>query len=145
MLNYFRPKPGRFGTMPVVVSGYWDGNIGSSGDTVVTIGSYPQRARINGFSFAFPDLATSGSAVTIVLQKYDKSAAAAVVLTTAVSVLTPTAVARTAQVASFLPTLTDAQLTLEPGDTLEVKFVAAGSVSGSPTYCTFDVELLVQE
>ena len=88
---------------------------------------------------------TSGGAVTAVVQKYDASANAAVVLTAAVDVLTPTQVAREGYVIELLSSLTQAQRTLDVGDTLELKITAASTVTGQPTDLFVTAEILVAE
>lgn len=142
---FFGPLANRSGVMPVAVTGRLDGTIGDSGDTTFSFGGYPRKAAISRFLLSQQVLATSASALTCVIQKYDASANAAVVLTAAVDLLTPTAVAREGTVVDLLASLTQAQRTLDVGDTLEVKVTAAGTVTGQPTdfFCT--VELLALE
>ncbi len=86
-----------------------------------------------------------GIANTAVVQKYDASANAAVVLTDAVDLLTATQVAREGYVIELLSTLSQAQRTLDVGDTLEVKVTAASTVTGQPTDFFVTAELLVAE
>lgn len=142
---FFGPLAPRSGVMPVAVTGRLDGTIGNSGDTVFSFGGYPRLAAISRAIISQEVLATSGSALTAVVQKYDASANAAVVLTAAVNLLTTDAVAREGTVVDLLASLTQEQRTLAVGDTLEVKVTAAGTVTGQPTdfFCT--VELLVLE
>lgn len=142
---FFGPLAPRSGVMPVAVTGRLDGTIGNSGDTVFSFGGYPRRAAISRAIISQEVLATSASALTAVVQKYDASANAAVVLTSAVDLLTTAAVAREGTVVDLLASLTQEQRTLDVGDTLEVKVTAAGTVTGQPTnfFCT--VELLVLE
>ena len=142
---FFGPLANRSGTMPVAVTGRLDGTIGDSTTTSFSFGGYPRKAAISRFILSQRVLATSASALTCVIQKYDASANAAVVLTAAVNLLTTDAVAREGTVVDLLSTLTQAQRTLDVGDTLEVLVTAAGIVTGQPTdfFCT--AELLVLE
>lgn len=142
---FFGPLAPRSGVMPVALVGRLDGTVGNSGDTVFSFGGYPRRAAISRFIVSQEVLMTSGGAVTAVVQKYDASANAAVVLTAAVDLLTATQVAREGYAIDLLASLTQEQRTLDVGDTLEVKVTAASTMTGQPTdfFCT--AELLVLE
>lgn len=142
---FFNPLANRSGVMPVAVVGRLDGTIGNSGDTTFSFGGYPRTAYISRFLVSQAVLATSASALTFVVQKYDASANAAVVLTGAVDMLTPTQVAREGAAIDLLSSLTQEQRTLAVGDTLEVKVTAAGTVTGQPTDFFVTAELLVAE
>lgn len=142
---FFGPKSPRSGTMPVALTGRLDGTVGNSGDTVFSFGGYPQKAYISKFIVSQEVLMTSGGAVTAVVQKYDASANAAVVLTAAVSLLTATQVAREGYVIELLSSLTQAQRTLDVGDTLELKITAASTMTGQPTDLFVTAEILVAE
>lgn len=142
---FFAPLANRSGVMPVAVTGRLDGTIGNSGDTTFSFGGFPRRAYVSRFIISQAVLATSASALTCVIQKYDASANAAVVLTASVDLLTATQVAREGYAIDLLSSLTQAQKTLEVGDTLEVKVTAAGTVSGQPTDFFATAELLVAE
>ena len=142
---FFGPKANRSGVMPVALVGRLDGTIGNSGDTVFSFGGYPQKAYLSKFIVSQAVLATSGGAVTAVVQKYDASANAAVVLTDAVDLLTATQVAREGYAIDLLSSLTQAQRTLDVGDTLELKVTAASTVTGQPTDLFVTAELLVAE
>lgn len=142
---FFGPLANRSGVMPVALCGRLDGTIGNSGDTTFSFGGYPRKAFISRFIVSQEVLATSGSALTFVVQKYDASANAAVVLTSAVSLLTGTQVAREGAAVDLLSSLTQEQRTLDVGDTLEVVVTAAGTVTGQPTDFFVNAELLVAE
>lgn len=142
---FFGPKANRSGTMPVALVGRLDGTVGNSGDTTFSFGGYPQKAYVSKFIISQAVLMTSGGAVTGVVQKYDASANAAVVLTSAVSLLTGTQVAREGYAISVLGTLSQEQLTLDVGDTLELKITAASTMTGQPTDLFVTAELLVAE
>lgn len=142
---FFGPKANRSGVMPVALTGRLDGTVGNSGDTTFSFGGYPQKAYISKFIISQAVLMTSGGAVTGVVQKYDASANAAVVLTAAVDLLTATQVAREGYAISVLGTLSQEQLTLDVGDTLELKITAASTMTGQPTDLFVTAELLVAE
>jgi hypothetical protein len=143
--NFFRPKPGRFGVAPYVVPGRCVGTIANSTTTTFNFGAVPPKSYINRAVISSNVLATSGGAVTGVLQKYDASANAAVVLTAATSILTGTLVAREGVEVALLSTLTDAQRTLDEGDTLQFVVTAASTMTGQPTDLMVNVECLSLE
>lgn len=142
---FFGPLAPRSGTMPVCKDGRLSGTIANSTTTTLSFGGYPRKAAISRFLISQQVLMTSGSAVTMVVQKYDASANAVVVLTAPVSTLTPTQIAREGFVIELLSTLTEAQRTLNVGDTLEVAVTAASTVTGQPTHFEISAELLVLE
>ena len=142
---FFGPLAQRSGVMPVAIGGRCQGTIGNSGTTLFSLGGYPAKGFLSKFVVSQQVLATSGSALTFVVQKYDASANAAVVLTSAVDMLTAGQVAREGFVIDLLSTLTPAQLTLDEGDTIEVLVTAAGTVTGQPTDFVVVGELLVAE
>ena len=142
---FFGPLANRSGVMPVAIGGRCQGTIANSTTTLFSLGSYPQRGYLSKFVVSQQVLATSASALTFVVQKYDASANAAVVLTSSVNMLTAGQVAREGFVIDLLSTLTTAQLTLDEGDTIEVLVTAAGTVTGQPTDFVVVGELLVAE
>lgn len=142
---FFGPLAPRSGTMPVCKDGRLSATIANSTTTTISFGGYPRRAAISRFIISQQVLMTSGSAVTMVVQKYDASANAAVTLTAAVDLLTPTQVAREGFAIDLLSTLTQEQRTLDVGDTLEVVVTAASTVTLQPTQFEISAELLVLE
>lgn len=142
---FFGPPANRKGTMPVAVGGRIGTTIANTTTTLVSLGGYPKTAYISGFEVSQQILATSASALTFVVQKYDSVANAPVVLTAAVNMLTAAQIAREGAVIPLLSTLTQAQRTLRGGDTLEVLITAAGTVTGQPTDFFVVGELLVAE
>jgi hypothetical protein len=139
--NNFLPFPGRFGVMPVCITGRLDGTIAGTDDTAFNVGGYPMPAQISGAIISAAVVPTSGSALTGVLRKYDASANAYVVLSDAVDLLTLTALEGTAL--TLLPTLGVADLTLDVGDTLDFFVTAAGAVTGQATDLFLNIEVLV--
>lgn len=142
---FFGPLANRSGVMPVAIGGRCQGTIANSTTTLFSLGSYPQKGFLSKFVVSQQVLATSASALTFVIQKYDASANAAVVLTAATNMLTAANVAREGTTVNLLSTLTPAQLTLDVGDTIEVLVTAAGTVTGQPTDFVVVGELLVAE
>lgn len=142
---FFGPLAPRSGTMPVCKDGRLSATIANSTTTTISFGGYPRRAAISRFIISQQVLMTSGSAVTMVVQKYDASANAAVTLTAAVDLLTPTQIAREGFAIDLLSSLTQEQRTLDVGDTLEVVVTAAGTVTGQATHFEISAELLVLE
>jgi len=84
---------------------------------------------------------TSGT-ILGVLQKYDASADAAVALTDNIDLEALTAHEGTA--VTLLPTLTDAQKTLDTGDTVRFVVTTTNTVTTAAVDLMVNVELLVQ-
>jgi hypothetical protein len=139
--NFFRPDPGRFGVMPVAITTKPVFGTLAAGTVSHQIGAYPFRCYINAITIVakvFPDAATS---VVATLQK--KPSGSAIALTNGIDID-----AKTADVAvagTFITTLTDAQRTLNPGESLLLSVVTTGAVSVQPTDLMVIVELLVLE
>lgn len=139
-LNYFRPKPGRFDVLPIVINQRLNTGTLAAGTQTHNLGGLPRRAIISGVAIAaetYPDATT----VTLQVQKRDVSAGADVNLTAATNVDAQTA--QTALTPALLTTLTDAQLLLDAGDTLKVSLVTTGTVTTQPDDLTVTVELLL--
>jgi hypothetical protein len=140
--NAFMPRPGRFGTLPVpltsgrintgtLAAGTQNHNIGAMAATCVV-----SRATI--CAEVFPTAATSCT-----LQLFKMTGVTALALTAAVDINAKTA--DTPIQVAVTGTLTDAQRTLLPGDSLRVAIVTVGAVSVQPDDLTTVVELLVQD
>lgn len=142
---FFGPLANRSGVMPVAIGGRCQGTIADTTTTLFSLGGYPRKGYLSKLVASQRILATSASALTFVVQKYDASANAAVVLTAAVDMLTAAQVAREGDTIDLLSTLTDAQKTFDEGDTLEVLVTAAGPVTGQPTDFVVVGEFLVAE
>jgi len=142
MPNDFRPKPGRFGTLPVPLnSGRLNTGTLAAGTQNHNIGGYPTRALFSKASLCadtFPTAATS-CAVTL----FKMTGATALALTSALDINAKAA--DTPLAFSFLTSLTEAERTLLPGDSIRVAIVTVGAVSVQPDDVTVCVELLVQE
>jgi hypothetical protein len=154
-LNYFAPKPGRFGVASVLLN---SGQIGGAdylgGATPLTAnasttfrlgGTAGRKCRISRFGATVTTMpADADGTITAVLQKYDASANAAVALTGAINL--EALVTREETSVVFLATLTDAQATLDTGDALEVVVTNnSAAIDTQPAGLVFTVELLVQE
>ncbi len=140
--NAFMPRPGRFGTHPVpltsgrintgtLAAGTQNHNIGAMAATCVV-----SRATI--CAETFPTAATSCT-----LQLFKMTGVTALALTAAVDINAKTA--DTPIQVAVTGTLTDAQRTLLPGDSLRVAIVTVGAVSVQPDDLLIVVELLVQD
>lgn len=140
MYNFFRPKPGRFGVAPVVLTVKPAFGTLAAGTVVHNLGSIPSRAFISKISISAGTFPNADS-VEATLRK--KPASTAVALTSAIDIDNKTA--GTAVAGSFLPAATDAQRTLNPGETLELSVVTAGTVTAQPADLVVSVELLVLE
>jgi hypothetical protein len=143
VFNIFAPKAGRFGVMPNLVVGQCDAAIGNNTTTTYNFGSHPAICLINRavVSAGTVPAATSGT-ILGVLKKYDASANAAVSLTDNVDLEALTANEGTA--VTLLATLTDAEKTLDTGDTLQFVVTTNNTVTTAAVDLTVNVELLVQ-
>lgn len=141
MLNFFMPKPGRFGTAVALLHGRAQGNIGASGDTEHNFGAVPAKSYISRAVVSAETVPVGAGTVTAVLRKYDASANAYVTLTSAVDLETLTAKEGTAL--SFLSTLSDAERTLDTGDTLVFLITSSSTISTQPDDLVVNTELFV--
>lgn len=135
----FMPKPGRFGVAPTVLTVRPVFGTLAAGTVVHNLGSVPSTSYISKVSISAGTFPNADS-VAATLRK--KPSGAAVALTSAIDIDNKTA--GTAVAGSFLTTVTDAQRTLNPGETLELSVVTAGSVTAQPADLIVTVELLVQ-
>lgn len=142
--NYFAPKPGRLGVFPNLVTGRCDAAIGNNTTTTYSFGSHPARCYINRAAVSAGTVPASASGtIKGVIAKYDASANAAVTLTADVDLETLTANEATA--VSMLSTLTDAQRTLDTGDTLQFVVTTTNTVGTAAVDLMVNIELLVLE
>jgi len=142
--DFFAPKPGRLGVLPNVLAGRCAAAIGDSATTVYNFGGHPARCAISRAVVAAGTVpASTGGTILGVIQKYDASADAAVALTDNVDLEALTAHEGTA--VALLSSLTDAQKTLDTGDTLRFAVTTSSSVTTAAVDLTVNVELLVLE
>lgn len=141
MYNFFKPKPGRFGIMPVAVTVKPDFGTLAAGTVVHNLGSYPGTCYINKVCISGGTFPVAGTSIAATLAK--KPAGTAVPLTSGIDINDQTAA--TAVQGDFLSTLTEAQRTLNLGETLQLSVVTTGAVATQPVDVVVTVELLVLE
>jgi hypothetical protein len=141
--NIFAPTPGRLGVLPNLLVGRCDAAIGNSTTTTYSFGSHPAKCYINRavVSAGTVPAATSGT-ILGVIQKYDASANAAVTLTDNVDL--EALVAKEGTAVSLLSTLTDAQRTLDTGDTLQFVVTTDNTVTTAAVDLMVNIELFVE-
>lgn len=142
--NFFKPIPGRFGIAPVLLtSGRLNTGTLAAGTQTHTIGSYPNRqGYISAISVSAETWPTAATSCDVVVKKYDASASSEVTITSSLDINDSTD--KVALLATILSTLTDAERTLDIGDTLTVEIVTVGAVSVQPDDVVVCVELLLQ-
>jgi hypothetical protein len=142
--NAFMPRPGRFGVLPNLLVGRCAAAIGDNTATTYNFGGHPAVCVINRAMVSAGTVPASTSGTILgVLQKYDAVANAAVALTANVDLEALTAHEGTA--VSLLATLTDAQRTLRPGDTVRFVVTTNNTVTTAAVDLMVNVELLVQD
>lgn len=142
MANYFNPKPGRFGTLPVPFqSGRLNTGTLAAGTQTHNIGGFPARSLVNRVTICAETFPTAATSCT--LQVFKMTGATALAMTAATDINGKTA--DTPIQVSVTGTLSEAQRSLTSGDSLRVSIVTVGAVSVQPDDLTVAVELLVQE
>jgi hypothetical protein len=141
--NYFAPTPGRLGVLPNLLVGRCDAAIGNSTTTTYSFGSHPAKCYINRAVVSAGTVPASTSGTILgVIQKYDASADAAVTLTADVDL--EALVAKEGTAVALLSTLTDAQRTLDTGDTLQFVVTTTNTVTTAAVDLLVNVELFVE-
>ena len=143
MRLYFSPKGSRFGTHPTFLGTRVTANITASSSDIIDIPTPYRRLAIVGFAVSVVTVPTGGSTIVAKLQKYDASATALVDLTATTDLKTLTT--KQSRNVVLIPTLTDAQRTIDDSDTLTVLVTSAGTVTLQPTNLCFTVEVAVME
>jgi hypothetical protein len=146
-----RKKPGRYGTDIGFVTAYVDGTLTLNGSgtngglLVVPIPSPYRRCRFLRGSLSVTTVGADGDGtITATFKKYDASANAAVTISGDINMETMTT--REVSKADAATTATDAQLTLDDGDLLELHIVvSSAAVTTDPTNVGACVELAVLE
>jgi hypothetical protein len=139
--NFFAPKPGRLGTLPVpLCSGRINTGTLAAGTQIHNIGAFPAKSYINRASLC-AEIFPTATSCTVTLVKM--TGATAVPLTSGLAI--NASAANVPLQFAFLTTTTDAQRTLSSGDSIRVSMVTVGSVTVQPDDITINVELLVQE
>lgn len=139
-LNIFSPKPGRFGVHPMVVSSDMNptGGTLAAGTENHNVCASPVKSYINRASICAATFPTASTSVVATLFKM--TGATAVALTSGLAI--SGSAADTPLQFTFLTTTTDAQRTLNQGDSLRVALVTTGTVSVQPDDLAVYVELL---
>jgi len=141
--NYFAPTPGRLGVLPNLLVGRCDAAIGNNTTTTYSFGSHPAKCYINRAVVSAGTVPASTSGTILgVIQKYDASADAAVTLTDNVDLEALTAKEGTA--VALLSALTDAQRTLDTGDTIQFVVTTDNTVTTAAVDLMVNVELFVE-
>lgn len=141
--NIFAPTPGRLGVLPNLLVGRCAAAIGNSTTTTYSFGSHPAKCYINRAVVSAGTVPASTSGTILgVIQKYDASADAAVTLTADVDLEALTAKEGTA--VALLSTLSDAQRTLDTGDTLQFVVTTTNTVTTAAVDLVVNVELFVE-
>lgn len=140
MPNFFAPLPGRFGTVPVPMnSGRINTGTLGAGTEAHNIGAFPAKSLINRATACAAVYPTAATSCVVTLVKM--TGVTALTLTSDLDIN-----AATADVPlqfAFLSTLTEADRTLNTGDSLRLSMVTTGSVTVQPDDVTVTVELLV--
>lgn len=140
MPNFFAPLPGRLGVLPVPLSsGRLNTGTLAAGTQVHNIGAFAAKSRINRATACAETYPTAGTSCVATLVKM--TGATALTLTSDLNINAATA--NVPLQFAFLSTLTEAERTLNPGDSIRVSIVTVGSVSAQPDDITVNVELLV--
>jgi len=141
--NIFAPTPGRLGVLPNLLVGRCDAAIGNSTTTTYSFGSHPAKCYINRAVVSAGTVPASTSGTILgVIQKYDASADAAVALTGNVDL--EALVAHEGTAVSLLSTLTEAERTLDTGDTLRFAVTTNNTVTTAAVDLIVNVELFVE-
>lgn len=155
MYSFFKPKPGRFGVAPVLVNSgqiggtnYLGGASPLTANTATTFrlgGTAGRRVAVSRFGASVVTVpADADGTITAVLQKYNAVTNAAVTLTGPIDL--EALVTREQASVPLLASVTPAQATLGPNDTLEVVVTNnSAAIDTQPAGLVFTVELLVQE
>lgn len=141
--NIFAPTPGRLGVLPNLLVGRCNAAIGNSTTTTYSFGSHPAKCYINRAVVSAGTVPASTSGTILgVIQKYDASADAAVTLTADVDL--EALVAKEGTAVALISTLTDAQRTLDTGDTLQFVVTTTNTVTTAAVDLMVNVELFVE-
>lgn len=154
MQNHFAPKPGRFGTELITIStgpigpaNYLGGASPLTANTTTTfrMGPVPRKcvlARFGASATTVP--ADADGTIIATLFKYDAATNAQVQISAAIDL--EALVTREGTLAGQYTSATEAQLTINEGDTLEVNVVNnSAAIDTQPAYLVFIAELYVRE
>lgn len=147
----FAPKAPRFGVQPTVTAADNTASPTASATTVYYIPVPYRKCYIERIFWNTGTLAAGSSTILATWKKYDSAATADVNLNTASagSAATGDLKSGTAKVVANVTIATangtDKDRILQPGDSLRVEVVAAGTVTTATTNLTFGAELLFLE
>jgi hypothetical protein len=152
-MNFFQPRPGRFGVAPVYLKTAQIGGtnfeggatpVTASGTTIFRLGGFAGRrvelSRIGATTVTVP-VSASGT-ILATLRKYRAADDTVVTLTGTLDL--EALVTREEGFTNVLATLSDADRTLAAGDALEVHVVSTAAIGTQPAGLVFTVEGLVQ-
>ena len=137
---FYAPKPGRFGTQPMISDKRLNTGVLAAGTLNLNQGASPIKSwvdRVAVCAQVWP------SATSCTLQLFKMTGATAVALTAALDVNAKTADVPIQMV--MLANVTDAQRTLGLGDSLRFAIVAVGAVAVQPVEWTGTISLLALE
>jgi hypothetical protein len=155
MMNFFKPKPGRFGVAPVLLNSGQIGGANYLGGASPLTANASTTFRLGGTAGRRVQFSRFGASVVTapadadgnimaILQKYNAVTDATVTLTPTIDLIN--LVTREQESVGWLTSLTAAQATLGPNDTLEVVVSNdSAAIDTQPAGLVFTVELLVQE
>lgn len=139
MSKYFNPQGQDFGTHPVISDiGFPASPITASSTVTYSLPPYRRLRRVRSIAISTLTVPAGGAALTATVKKWDSTAGAYVPLTAAFDLTS-----LTVKVAADIPvlsTVTEAQRIVNPGDTIEVDLIAAGTVTTQPTMLGLAVE-----
>ena len=152
-MNFFKPRPGRFGVAPVYLKTAQIGGANFEGGTTPLTASNTTIFRLGGFAGRRVKLSRLGATVVTVpvsasgtllatLRKYRAADDQVVTLTSNLDL--EALVTREEAWTDVLATLSDADRALAPGDALEVHVVSNNAIGTQPVGLVFTVEGLVQ-
>jgi hypothetical protein len=143
-MNNFMPRPGRFGLIPVPLTSapITTGTLAAGTQTHI-VGAFTRLAYINRAVVVADVFPTASTSVTVQLFKHDASAPGAPVTLSGLIAISASA-ARIGVPIPITTTLTEAQRTLDVGDSIYLQLVTTGSVSVQPDDLTVVVELNIE-
>lgn len=154
MINYPKQKPGYFGVQRTYLTSAQIGGTNFQGGAspitanttnIFRLGAPFTKCAFNGFTATTVTVPSDPDGTMLAyIYKYDASADAAVLISAAIDL--EALVTREATRALALSTATDAQLTLDTGDALEIHVVNnSAAITTQPAGLVFVAELLVLE
>jgi hypothetical protein len=143
MRIFFNGKYDRSGANLAFAGTRQSANITASSTDKLFIPTPNRRAAITALGVSVDTVPIGGGTITGIFHKYDASADAAVALNTLTDL--ETLVTKEGRTVALLSTLTDAQRTLDDGDTIYFEVTSSGTVTTQPTNLCASVELAVLE